>query len=142
MKKVEKKVVAPDVSPEPKESPIVARSLEEWLILIDETYELNERERRNSDIFRHFICLCGELIKIKWRRGFANDESLGNDNDCKQHTKCLKENIELIGTEKDKIVIFKFLEVFKETIYRRRYGVELTKEQVEIEKGYLHLLND
>ena len=74
-----------DVELEPvKESPpIAACSLEEWLILIDETYKLNS----NSDIFKHFICLCGELIKIKWRRGFANDESLGNDNDCKQHTK-------------------------------------------------------
>ena len=131
-----------DVELEPvKESPpIASRSLEEWLILIDETYKLN----RNSNIFMHFICLCGELIKIRRRRGWAKDESLGDDNDCKQHIKCLKENIanELNGTEKHKIAIYKFLEVFHETIYKRCYGKELTKKEVEIEKGYLHLLND
>merc|ERR1711895_140235 len=96
-------------------------------------------------------CLCGERIKIirqiRWVEKLQRkieDECLRDDNDCKQHIKCLKKNIgnELNGTKKDKIAIYKFLNVFQETIYKRYYGRGLTEEEAEIEKGYLHLLED
>ena len=87
----------------------VTQSIEYWMNLIREAENMTANDLEDG----YKVCLCGELIKIvklppkiskwwsysrKWRA------SLEDDDDCKQHLKCLGKNIanKLNGTVMDK----------------------------------------
>ena len=84
------------------------------------------------------VCLCGELIKILFPQGDLKD-CLEDDDDCRQHFKCLGKNIvnKLNGTQADKFEITGPLRNFETIMSKRRYGAELTEAEKE---EYLYLL--
>ena len=81
--------------------------------------------------------MCGELVKILFPQDLK--ACLEDDDDCRQHLKCLGKNIanKLNGTQADKFEITGPLREFKLIMNKRFYGAELTEAE---KKEYLYLL--
>ena len=131
-----------EIADHENDQPNVTRSIEDCKNLINEAKNMTPRYEGGEEKIDYEVCLCGELVKIIRNNRWNLDNCLEDDDDCKQHVKCLKKNIanKLNRTERDKETIYEFLEVFQLTMFKRFYGDELTEAEAETEKEYLYLL--